>query len=532
MKETNTKPLLQCGVCCIALLLVVCIACGMFGSKLLLLNQEADEPVWNNPSKMLLCMTAVVCAFLLIAWKKEGSLSESKLVALLFLLVLMARLCYTMEIGIVTNQHDTSWFGNEEQNNGHTGYMLYLLEEGHLPDFNVIGRSQFYHPPLHHILCAVWLAVQTKLGIAFDVAAENLQILTLFYSMVTLYASYRILKELNISGTPLYASLCLLGFHPTFFLFSGSINNDCLSVMFAFLAVWAAIVWWKRPSFGRIVLLALCIGCSMLAKLATGIIAPAVAFLFLHRLVTTGGGRAKGMLIAQFAVFGVICIPLGIGWQVRNYLLFDVPLTYVPKLSVKADQYLGGYSVSERFFDWKSLSDFAVYPARTGRDGAEYFEHCIPLAALKSALFGEYSVWKSKDTYDVVARVMFRTQLGIVISTLAGMIYGGCKLFISKCRTAFYEEFGFSRVIMAFFGIYWLSMMASYVPFCFEYPHFCSMDFRYIVPTLLTGVVFFSVLYQKLDSWNCRASHWIKGALITLVAVFAVCGVMVYPLYY
>jgi len=532
MKETNAKSLWQCGICCIALLLVVCIACGMLGTKLILVNKTAESPVWDNPSKMLLCITAVVCAFLLFAWKQEGTLSESKLVALLFLLVLMARLCYTMEIGLTTNQHDTSWFGNEGQNNGHTGYILYLLEEGHLPDFNVIGRSQFYHPPLHHILCAIWISVQTAVGIAFETATENLQILTLFYSMVTLYASYRILKELGVSGTPLLASLCLLGFHPTFFLFSGSINNDCLSVMFVFLAVWAAIAWWKQPSFGKIILLALCIGCSMFAKLATGIIAPAVAFLFLHRLITASGGKAKGMLIAQFAVFGVICIPLGIGWQVRNYVLFDVPLTYVPKLSTKADQYLGGYTVSERFFDWKSLSDFGVYPSRVGKDDAQYFEHCIPLTALKTALFGEYSVWKRKDMFDVVSRTMFWTQFSIVLSTIAGMIYGGIKLLVSKCREDFYKEFGFSRVLMAFFGFYWLSMMISYVPFCFEYPHFCSMDFRYIVPTLLTGVVFFSVLYQRLETWNHRASHWLKGALLALVAVFSVCGVIIYPLCY
>ena len=127
---------------------------------------------------------------------------------------------------------------------------------------------------------------------------------------------------------------------------------------------------------------------------------------------------------------------------------------------------------------------------------------------------------------------MFWTQLGIVISTVVGAVYGIIRMFAFRARKAFREEFGFHRVLMAFFVIYWFSMLVSYVPFCFEYPHFCSMDFRYIVPTLLTGVVFFSVLYQKLDSWNCRASHWIKGALITLVAVFCVCGTVVYPLYY
>lgn len=535
-QTANGKSLLQCGVFCIALLFAASVACGMLGTNLNVANANAiaaeAEPVWENAFKFLLLGTVFVCCGLAVYWKYGNALNEKKLIALLFLLVFAARLCYILEIGITTNQHDTSWFGKEENNYGHTGYMLYLLEEGHLPDFNVIGKSQFYHPPLHHILSAVWLKIQTAVNIPFDTAAENLQILTLFYSMVTLYASYRILKLLGMKDTPLLASLCLLGFHPTFFLFSGSINNDCLSVMFAFLAVWAALEWWKKPGFLKIALLALCIGCAMFAKLATGIIAPAVAFLFLHRLCTTRGGRNKGMLVLQFCLFGVICIPLGIGWQVRNYLLFDVPLTYVPKLSVRADQYLGEYSVFERFFDWKSLSDFGVYPMRTGTQGAEYFEHCIPLASLKMSLFGEYSIWKDNTFYDALSRMLFWTNFLIVLATLAGMVYGAVKLFRCKDGGTFREEFGFSRTVMAFFGLYWVSMMVSYVPFCFEYPHFCSMDFRYIVPTLLTGAVFFGVLLKKLQEKQGKAFVAIRSVLVTAVCIFAVCSVCIYPMCY
>lgn len=535
-KERSSRSLLQCGVFCIVLLLAASVACGMLGTNLNVANAEAAandaEPVWENAFKFLLLCTVFVCCGLTVYWKYGDMLTEGRLVTLLFLLVFAARLCYILEIGITNNQHDTSWFGKEENNYGHTGYMLYLLEEGHLPDFNVVGKSQFYHPPLHHILSAVWLKVQMALKIPFDTAAENLQILTLFYSMVTLYASYRILKLLGMKKTPLLASLCLLGFHPTFFLFSGSINNDCMSVMFAFLAVWAALEWWKEPGFFKIALLALCIGCAMFAKLATGIIAPAVAFLFLHRLLTVKGGKNKGMLMLQFCLFGLICIPLGIGWQVRNYLLYETPLTYVPKLSVKADQYLGGFTVAERFFDWKSLSDFGVYPMRTGTQGAEYFEHCIPLASLKMSLFGEYSVWKDHTFFDAVSRVLFWTNFLIVLATLAGMVCGAVKLFRTKSGNEFKEEFGFSGIVMAFFGLYWVSMMVSYVPFCFEYPHFCSMDFRYIVPTLLTGAVFFGVLLQKLETKKGRVFIALRSILVTAVAIFSLCSVCIYPMYY
>lgn len=531
--QTDRKTLLESGGFCAFLLFFLAVAGGMGGS----LVREPDHLF-----KWLLVCTVLICGMLAFHWKTTGTLTEERIVLLLFLLAFAARLCYILSISITTNQHDTSWFGKEGINTGHTGYIRYLLEEGRLPGEEVKTRFQYYHPPLHHAVCAIWLKLQTAVGISFDTAAENLQILTLFYSMVTLYASYRILRLIGLRGTALVAPFCLLAFHPTFFLFSGSINNDCMSVMFCFLAVWAALLWLQKPTFLRIVALALCIGCAMLAKLAAGLLAPAVAVLFLYKLCGTKGWgmQGKGRLLLQFCLFGVICIPLGIGWQVRNALLYDMPLAYVPRLSENIDQYLGGYPVWTRFFDFGSLSDYGVYPMRTGVQGAEYFEHCIPLALQKMALFGEYSVWKDVGLYDAFGRLLFWVNAVIIAATLAGM--GIC--IVSAVRSSrktsadaenapsasFFERFGFGRMVLLFFLLYWISMLASYVQFCFSFPHFCSMDFRYIVPTLLIGAVFFGVLLRQLSERSGRIAAILRTVLLCFTAAFSICSVLLYPL--
>ena len=537
--EEKTKSLLHYGAFCFALMFALCLFFGMAGSKLVWADGVFDgmgEDVIHGRFKYLLILTIFACMTFLLYCHQTGGLTDRRVVAVILILAFAARLVYTLEIGIRTNQHDTSNFF-KEGNFGHTGYISYIMEEG-IPKLDPVGRSQFYHPPLHHMICAWFLNLQEAWGIEFDIAIENLQILTLFYSMVTLYAAYRILDLLGLKGASLLVPMTVLGFHPTFYLLSGSINNDCLSIMFAFLAVWAALEWHRKPTFLRIAALGVCIGCSMFAKLATGIIAPAVAFLFLHKLVTERQWKGRGLLLGQFVLFGIICIPLGIGWQVRNYLEFETPLGYVPRLSDQADQYLGGFTTAERFLDWDSLGDFGVYPMRTGVQGAEYFEHCIPLAILKMSMFGEYSNWKNYHVYNASGNALFWVNVILVLASLVGLGYCLWRFFRSKNEGEFTSGVGIGQVPFLFFLFYFATMLVAYVPFCFSYPHFCSMDFRYIVPTLLTGAVFLGLLLKYLDTkreQNGTAGKlcaMAKSVIIAATVLFAVCSTMIYPMYY
>lgn len=532
--RARAKALMQCGAVCTALLLLLSVVGGMTGASV-------TKPGHLFP--FLLACTVFLCGVLAVYWKLSGTLTEGRLVALLFLLALAARLCYILLITIRENQHDTYWFAYTGVNHGHTGYIRYLLEEGRLPGEEVLTRGMFYHPPLHHIVCALWLRFQTAVGIPFDVAAENLQILTLFYSMVALYASYRVMKLIGLRGMPLLVPLCLLAFHPTFFLLSGSINNDCMSVMFCLLAVWAMLAWLKNPTFPRILALALCIGCAMFAKLAAGVIAPAVAVLFLVRFFKTKGWKwqGKGRLLLQFALFGAVCIPLGIGWQVRNYLLYQLPVTYVPQLSDKLLQYLGNYPVWTRFFDFGSLSAFGVFPMCTGEYGAEAFEHCIPLAVQKMALFGEYGYWTQVPAYDAIGTLLFYVNAVLITGSLAGTVTCIVSFFRTQFRRAaeaispggaFFAQNGVGRLPLLFLLLYWLSLLGSYVRFCFAYPHFCSMDFRYIVPTLLIGAVFLGVTLRRLGEHFGRFATLLRAVLLCSAAAFCVCSLLLYPFYF
>ena len=489
----------------------------------------------ESVSQWMFLLTLLTLCVLVVYWSKDGKMTEDRWIALLFLAAFAARLCYTGTITIRQNQHDVRYFNYPKANYGHTGYIEYLLENKHLPDFDVRGKFQFYHPPLHHILCALWLKVQEACGIVFAEAAENLQLLTLFYSMVALYASDRIFRLVGLRGKPRVFAFLLVAFHPTWFLLSGSINNDCLSVALVFCAVWAALEWHRSHKWYVIVALAFCIGGSMASKLATGVVAPAVALLFLYDLIKEKGAANKGKLVAQFALFGVICIPLGIGWQARNYLQYGVPLTYVPKLADNIDQYLGNYTVPQRLFDFRSLVDFGVFPSRTGTQGAEYFEHCIPLAALKTALFGEYSTWRDSGFFRLLGTVLFGVNGVVVLGAVASMFASGFDLLKACVRRetrAFSARWNTGRAPFALLGCYWVTMMISYVLFCFEYPHFCSMDYRYIVPTMLVGAVFFGKLLERLERSEARAARNVSAVLTTCAATFAVCSTCLYPLYF
>lgn len=507
----------------IPFLFAFCVILGMLG-------QYLTKP--DNIYQYLLLFSIILCCGLVVYWKCSNKMDYEKLIFLLFLLAFIARLIYILEISIVVNQHDTRSFSVTDGNYGHTGYIRYFIENKSLPDFDVRGKSQFYHPPLHHIISAVWIQIQTAVGISFEKATENLQILTLFYSMVSLYAVNKILDLIQIKEKIKMFVLLPVAFHPTFFLLAGSINNDCLSIMFVFLAVWATLYWYRNPKWYNIILVALCIGLSMLAKLATGLIAPATAFIFLYKFVKDKGAKKKWKYVGQFAVFGSICIPLGIGWQLRNYLKFSVPLTYVPKLSVKADQYLGNYSVTERLFDFKSLKDFGVFPARVGKQGAEYFEHCIPLAAIKTSLFGEYSNWMENKFFSLVGTILFIVSVILILIFCYSFVFTGIQ-FIQNKKDSFLNKISLKREEFLFFVIYLVTILISYVSFCFEYPHFCSMDFRYIVPLLLIGTVFTGIfmeyLDQKKDSVACRVTY---GTIQILCAAFAVFAVCLYPFFY
>ena len=166
--------------------------------------------------------------------------------------------------------------------------------------------------------------------------------------------------------------MAILCFHPTLILMAGSINNDILSALLMMAAALWTLRWYRAPSFGRILCIALCIGLAMMTKLSGALVAPAVAVVFLIKLIQSR--KAPGRLIGQYAAFGAAVFPLGLWWGVRNLLRFGTPITYVPMIADTDVQYIGHIPVLQRLFDFSPHQFSSVFMA-WGNRNADYFEY-------------------------------------------------------------------------------------------------------------------------------------------------------------
>ncbi len=422
----------------------------------------------------------------------NGQLTQKRGFMLLLAAGFLLRLCYVLYTTAATRQHDVWYFSDGNflffENQRHAEYIEYIAANLKLPhlDPTTVGLSQLYHPPLHHLLAGLWLRLNTALGVEYAVAVENIQLLTLFYSSAVMVVAYRILRLLKCKGFSLFLPLSLVVFHPTFILMAGSVNNDLLSIALAIYALYATLRWAKNPTAKTIIPIALGIGGAMMAKLSGGMVAPAVALVFLWKwweAIKKKDGSGK-KLFWQFALFGTICVPLGLWWQVKNMVAFGVPLTYVPALSENSGQYIGDYTPLQRFLDLPQTGLQEIFVAWNKQGSpVDYNEYNMLLALLKSSVFGEFTLFDSASPMGVqqagvtVSKILFYANTALIGCSLCSGVY----LFMKK------EQ----RKSPAFwlFTLVWGGLLLSYIRFCFAYPQTCTQNFRYAVPTLMAGCV-------------------------------------------
>lgn len=432
---------------------------------------------------------------------KRGTMNTQKAVLLLFAAAFLIRLVYVLYTGIYERQHDVETFGGGI---GHAGYIEYFYNNARLPDFDVRDVWQFYHPPLHHILAAVHLRLMTFLGVSYEAATESLQMLTLYYSMVALLVSYRILRELQISEKALIAVFAVLCFHPTFVIFSGSINNDILSVSFSLAALLYAIRWYKQCTFRNILKIALCIGLGMMTKLSSWMVAPAVAFLFLLALIKNSQKINRGRYFLQFLSFGAVCLPLGLWWSVRNYLLWNVPPSYVPRLEVTNFQYIGDHSVFDRLFNFNFRQFSSVYD----RWGDPYFEFNPTVGLLKTAMFGEYINGTNFPSIIAVGFLLF--WLGVILAAVSVFAYFAVGLKDRKMPAAF----------RLFLLLSVATVLVMYYYFCLDFPFTCTQNIRYAAVTIPIGAAFIGRLLMIKNGKHFKFKAVLNRCIYTACGLF------------
>ncbi|MBO4573568.1 MAG: glycosyltransferase family 39 protein [Clostridia bacterium] len=426
----------------------------------------------------IVAIAALAVVFIVLLLTKQ--LTVERVIILLFLAGVMLRFTYVLYTSPSTRQHDVYKFGDS----GHSGYIRYLYENGHLPDFDVTEKDQFYHPPLHHIIAAVWWNILSAFGVADKYAQSSIQTLTLFYSSVSLIISYKLLKEFKIHGAALIAVFAVLAFHPTFVIFSASINNDILSVTFMLLAVLYSVKWYRSRSFKDIMIIAAAVGLGMMTKLSAYMVAFGIAFLFLFAFIKDIKNFKKYLI--QFAAFAVLCVPLALWWEIRNAILYDVPIAYVQRLSNTSWQYVGDVPVLTRLFDFSKLFNAPVFDQWTNRGDKLYNEYNPMISLLKTSVFGEYiNDFGAFSAITAAAGTLFWSNLIIAFLSVVALGYTIFSAIRFKAFKNGTVDIGYASIIIT-----GALMLIFYYVFCFTYPHHCTENIRYVSPLIVLGCVF------------------------------------------
>ena len=418
----------------------------------------------HNNALMMFVPALIIIIQLAVVMYFEKSLSVDRAVFLMIIIGVVLRYCYCLKYSSTEMQHDIGSFSGQH---GHLSYINYWYENGlSLPDFDITTRWQFYHPPLHHMLMALGMDIFTFLGLDERWAQEAIQILPMIYSALSMVVCCRIFKLVKLDGAGLVAAMAVPCFYRTFIIFGGAYNNDMLCTLFMLLAMLWTVKWYYKQTVLYILPIALCVGLGMMTKLSAWMVAPAIALVFVWVFIKNIRNPLR--YIGQYDAFGGVCAPLGLWWGIRNAIEQGISITFVPDVKMTRMS-VEQIPAMQRLFDF-DLSQFNYPFAAFTMYGAPYDEYNPIIALFKTSLFDEY--YKEGDGFGVeTALVVFAAVLAFI--GFIGLIYFICK-----------KSNGVDLPIKLFFALIFVTILVSYILFCFQFPYVCTENIRYCIPVI------------------------------------------------
>ncbi len=420
----------------------------------------------------------VIFGLLLLCFRKRFTTKNIIIVITVGSLIL--KIAYILKHPYTVNQHDIEMLGGS----GHLEYIYRLANLKGLPDSN---EWQFYNPPLQHFFSAVVFKLGDLFGFSQRRCFENIQLLSVFWTISTSIVFYKLLRELKFKGFPLVLTYAVVAYHPTMTIFSGSINNDPLTLLLLTCSLLYTVRWQNTNSLNDIAITGVFCGFAMMTKYSAFFVAFAIFFYVFIKSCFMQKNILKGSV--------AFCIPvafLGLWYQIRNAFLFgqkivhyndmgNTSLLYVPKTFIRR---LTNLPDVER----------TVYCA-------VFSDTNIPAYFIKSSIFGEYTF--NSETISIVLLIL---NIVLIMLSLVSLIY----IFKLKKSAVISLIWPFVFVLIA--------ELLFYLWFNYIQPYGCNMDFRLIPVTLICGVVFLGLIFKELHI-KSRDNKFALAAYIALTVV-------------
>lgn len=431
------------------------------------------QPIIENHIKIITIVSILLVVGIYYAAKqiKKLRINYKDIVLIIMILGILIRVMYIIYTPITERQHDVYSINDQ----GHLGYIYTIYQTGKLPDTNSI---QFYHPPLFHLIAAGWLKVNDLFNVGLDRSIEGIQIITAIFSSLIMLVAYRIVEKIEIRNIYKILIMAVMAFHPTFIILAGSINNDVLMILLSFYIILYLIKWNDDPNIKNTIILAIITGCAVMTKVSGAIMAVPIMYTFIKRIFEVYKVEKKNLLrlFGKFLLFGVISLPLGLWHPMRNLIMFNQKIGWV--LLPAEGLYVGQYSIFERFLSisFKELFDYTYC--------AIPVDHNIFSYIVKTSILGEFTYNNGIDVYVSLFKIINLIIISITIICIF--------ILLKKIKKISNNSFVTKILLITFF-----INIVSYYHFNIQYPYICTMDFRYIVPTIFTGIVTVCVVLDE-----------------------------------
>lgn len=467
-------------ICLMLIISVVTVVCFDY-SIVYKSEMSLGYMIWLVGISMLSVGIVITKIFIWIKKKKNPLSDEQQILTIIFAGFLL-RCLFVAICPFYLEQNDV---GTLNTKLGHLGYVRYLYENHKLPVIDPREMYQFYHPPLHHAIMAIFLKFNTLLGVSFQRAQENLQALPLFYSGCILTLADKLMVELKSTVRVRKYTLCILGLLPYLVVQAGALNNDALVTVFMLATIVYTLAWYRTRKMKDIILIAICIGCGMMTKMSAALIAPPIAMVFLFILIKERKNIV--LYIRQYIVFGAVSLPLGLWFPIRNYIKFGLMPNYIPAAGVTNMQYISKqYGVLERLLliSRRQFENLTV----TWDNSIGYPETNIFVALSKYTAFGEYKAhimfWQVNTILRFLGELVLLLVIILLVVTFVFFFYWFIKVKMDSMQ----------KIFLMLLSVF---IMTSYVRFCFLYPYTCTMNVRYILVPLIVMVVCSNIGIQQ-----------------------------------
>lgn len=229
-----------------------------------------------------------------------------------------------------------------------------------------------------------------------------------------------------------------------------------------------------------------------------------IIFVFVDKILSTVKNNKKDLLklFELFILFGIISLPIGLWHPIRNKILFGQSIGGV--MFPSQIYYIGNYSFFDRFIKISFKELFTTYCTIPG-------DYNIPAFIIKTSLFGEWE-WNYN--------IFLVNSLKVI-----NIIIIGISLFAIIWKVAVDKNVE-NRILDRILAITWVTNIISYIAFNIEYPYTCTMDFRYLVPTIFTGMYFIGGLLNGLkdSKMNKRIIITIGCTIVVFAMLSVACG--------